>query len=218
VAARYAIPHRYALELLEGFAMDVEGRRCASLEETLLYCYHVAGTVGLMLAHVMGARDPRSLEHAADLGIALQLTNIARDVVEDARQGRVYLPQEWLAAAGLREQDLTRPEQRPAVARIVARLLSEAEPFYASGDLGLCRLPLRSAWAVAVARGVYSDIGREVRARGPRAWDERVIVSRPRKLLATLRGVGQAVRARALRGLMVRSPRAPLWKREPSLD
>jgi phytoene synthase len=218
VSARYAIPDRYALELLEGFAMDVDGRRCANLEETLLYCYHVAGTVGLMMAHVMGARDERSLERAADLGIGLQLTNIARDVVEDARQGRVYLPQDWLAAAGLREEDLVLPEHRPAVARLVSRLLDEAQAFYASGDKGLCRLPLRSAWAVAVARGVYADIGREVRARGPRAWDRRVIVSRPRKLLWTLIGLSHALTARALRTLIARSPRAPLWKREPSLD
>ena len=82
IAHRYAIPAHYALELIEGMAMDARGARYTTLKELLLYCYRVAGTVGLMMTHVMGVRDERALRNAADLGIAMQLTNIARDIID----------------------------------------------------------------------------------------------------------------------------------------
>ncbi len=104
VLARHEIPPRHPLELLEGFAMDVEGVTYSTLEDTLRYCYHVAGVVGVMMAYVMGVRDRETLNRASDLGIALQLTNIARDVVEDAEMGRVYLPGDWLSEAGLERE------------------------------------------------------------------------------------------------------------------
>jgi phytoene synthase len=96
VAQRHTIPSRLPLELLEGFRMDVEGRAYSTLDDVLLYAYRVAGVVGEMMARVMGAVDSDILRRAVDLGLALQLTNIARDVVEDARGGRIYLPSEWL--------------------------------------------------------------------------------------------------------------------------
>ena len=104
IVHRYGIPSHYALELIEGMAMDVRATQYASLKELLLYCYRVAGTVGLMMAHVMGLRDEAALKHAADLGIAMQLTNIARDIVEDASMGRIYLPSPWLARRKSRRQ------------------------------------------------------------------------------------------------------------------
>src|SRR5574341_1035324 len=99
IVHRYGIPSHYALELIEGMAMDVRGVRYANLRELLLYCYRVAGTVGLMMSHVMGLRDESALRNAAALGIAMQLTNIARDIVEDAAVGRIYLPLTWLDEA-----------------------------------------------------------------------------------------------------------------------
>src|ERR1051325_6811727 len=99
IARRYAIPAHYALELIEGMAMDARGTRYTTLKELLLYCYRVAGTVGLMMTHVMGVRDQRALRNATDLGIAMQLTNIARDIIEDAAIGRIYLPLAWLREA-----------------------------------------------------------------------------------------------------------------------
>ena len=101
IVRRYGIPAHYASELIEGMAMDVRGIRYANLRELLLYCYRVAGTVGLMMSHVMGLRDESALKHAADLGIAMQLTNIARDVTEDASMGRIYLPLDWLDEANI---------------------------------------------------------------------------------------------------------------------
>ena len=103
VARRRSIPQAYALALLEGFAMDVAERRYDTIEDTLEYCWHVAGVVGAMMALVMGVApdDLDTLRRAQDLGLAFQLTNIARDVVEDAQNGRVYLPGAWLAEAGV---------------------------------------------------------------------------------------------------------------------
>lgn len=219
VAAAYAIPRRYPLELLDGFAMDVAGRCYPTLDDLLCYCYHIAGTVGLMMAHVMGVRDEWTLRRAADLGIALQLTNIARDVVDDARQGRVYLPLDWLAERGVAPESISMSSDRRPLADLVARLLSEAEHYYGSGTCGIRRLPFRGAWAVAAARNVYSEIGREVLRRGERAWDERVIVSAGRKRALMAQGLGEALYARSVGRLRAESPRPNLWtKDEASFD
>ncbi len=183
VARAHEIPERYTLELLAGFEMDVTGFRYRTIDETLLYCYRVAGVVGVMMALVMGVRDTGNLQRAADLGIAFQLTNIARDVVDDARNGRCYLPAEWLAEAGIPTAAIAQPEQRRAVAGVVRRLLTEAERYYQSADTGLQSLGFRSGWAVATALGVYRDIGNIVLARGAHAWDQRAVVGTPRKML-----------------------------------
>jgi phytoene synthase len=189
VAQRYGIPAHYALELIEGMAMDARGTRYASLRELLLYCYRVAGTVGLMMAHVMGLRDEAALRHAADLGIAMQLTNIARDIVEDASMGRIYVPLTWLGEAGIAPEEIAAPENRAKLATLTLRLLREAERYYRSGDAGLWHLSFRSACAVAAARNVYSEIGGLLLLKGSRAWDERTYVTGARKIRVVLRGI-----------------------------
>jgi phytoene synthase len=195
VAREHAIPERHALALLAGFGMDVTDYRYRTFDETLLYCYRVAGVVGVMMALVMGARDARVLQRAADLGIGFQLTNIARDVLDDARNGRCYLPAEWLAKAGIPPEHIADPAHRPALVGLVERLLQEADRYYESAAIGLQSLSFRSAWAVATALGVYRDIGRVVRERGVRAWDTRAVVSTPRKLLHLCGGALRALRA-----------------------
>ena len=174
VVSRYGLPPVYLEHHLDGFAMDVQGRRYATLEDTLAYCWHVGGVVGVMMSHVMGRSDPATLDRACDLGIAFQLTNIARDIVEDAAIGRVYLPADWLMSEGLpTDVRLADPRHRPALARVARRLVAAAEPYYDSAAIGLSALPYRSAWSVATARGVYRAIGRLVVDRGPAAWDRR---------------------------------------------
>jgi phytoene synthase len=192
VAREAAIPERHAMELLAGFEMDVCGTHYADLPQTLLYCYRVAGVVGVMMACVMGVRERAVLARAADLGIAFQLTNIARDVLDDARNGRCYLPADWLRAAGVPDGAHADPAHRAAVFGVVERLLDEADRYYASATIGLEALPLRSAWAVATALGVYRDIGRIVRARGVAAWERRAVVSRPRKAWHGVAGLARA--------------------------
>lgn len=192
------IPGRYPLELLEGFAMDASDHEYKTLEETLQYCYYVAGVVGVMMAYVMGTRDEAALQRAIDLGIAFQLTNISRDVREDAEIGRVYLPGDWLQEAGIPRDEILQQKHADALAGVVERLLDEADRYYASANEGLRALGFRSAWAVASARGVYRAIGDIVRDRGARAFQERVIVRKRRKILGVAEGMLDAVRASLL--------------------
>lgn len=211
VALRYAIPPEPALALIDGFAMDVEGRRYRTLDELLLYCWRVAGVVGVMMARVMGVTDPATLKRAGDLGLAFQLTNIARDVVDDAENGRVYLPLDWLAEAGVPEDAVGDPAGRAAVFAVARRQLEAAEPYYASARIGVSRLPFRSAWAIASARGVYRQIGRTLIARGPDAWDRRVVVSKPAKLARVAEAGLIAAKARLFKAGRPEPPRAALW-------
>jgi len=198
VARATGLPPSLPRAHLEGFAMDAAGRRYATLDDTLEYCFHVAGVVGLMMAWVMGARDGDALERGCDLGMAFQLTNIARDVGDDVVQGRIYLPADRLADAGA----VVTPGQRldaaqaPRVALVVEGLLREADRYYASAWHGLSALPWRSAWAVATARRVYRAIGLEVGRRGTRAWEARVSTSAPRKLAGLAAGVADVVATR----------------------
>jgi len=213
VVRRHQIPERYPLDHLKGFAMDVEGVRYRTLDDCCRYCYHVAGVVGVMMSHVMGARDEDTLDRASDLGLAFQMTNIARDVMDDAEAGRVYLPEQWLQEAGVPVTEIAGPEHRPAVHRVTARLLGEAERYYASARVGLARLPFRSAWAVATALRVYRDIGRLVRERGPQAWDRRASTGRGRKLVLALAGAGDAVAATGWGQRQRALSREGLWTR-----
>ena len=148
------IPTRYPMELLEGFAMDVDKHRYRTLEDTLRYSYHVAGVVGAMMASIMGVKDAATLERAIDLGIAFQLTNISRDVMEDASDSRVYLPADWLAEAGAPVDAEDFPGNEARIAAVVERLLNEADRYYDSSLHGIAQLPLRCAWAIAAARSV----------------------------------------------------------------
>ncbi len=182
VVQQHGIPPDMPFELLRGMEMDIEGRQYETLEQLRVYCYHVAGVVGVMMARIMGIRDEATLQRAEDLGTAMQFTNISRDVIDDARIGRVYLPLGWLREAGLAPADVGRPEYRGTVAAIVRRLLDEAERYYQSGDSGIDHLPFRCAWSITAARGIYSEIGAVIRSRGDEAWDRRAMVSGGRKV------------------------------------
>ncbi len=215
VVRTHDIPHRHPLELLQGFAMDVDGRRFPTLEDSLEYCYHVAGVVGLMMSMVMGTREREALDRAVDLGIALQMTNIARDVIDDAGCGRVYLPLTWLSEEGIAPEEIDHPRHRAALHRVVRRFLDEADLYYRSAIQGLSWLSPRCAWAIATARGVYREIGRVVLEQGERAWDRRTVVGRPRKVVrstqAALEAAISVVLRPARRQTAVRDSR--LWRR-----
>lgn len=211
VALAHAIPQQQAFDHLEGYGMDVRGELYHSLEDTLRYCYHVAGVVGLMMARVMGVRDEAVLDRACDLGLAFQLTNIARDIVEDAENGRCYLPVSWLAEEGLTLDNYARPGNRERLAKVAKRLIAAAEPYYASAEIGLAGLPLRSAWAIATARGVYREIGVKVERAGDAAWDRRQGTSKAEKLALLASGGVRALASRLKRSAPPRSP--ALWQR-----
>ncbi|WP_391528465.1 15-cis-phytoene synthase CrtB [Photorhabdus akhurstii] len=210
VALSNEIPQQQAFEHLEGFAMDVLCEPYRTLDDTLRYCYHVAGVVGLMMARVMGIREASVLDRACDLGIAFQLTNIARDIIEDAKAGRCYLPLEWLYQEGLMPDTLIYTENRPALARVASRLIVEAESYYTSALTGLVGLPLRSAWVIASAHGIYREIGIKVQQAGVRAWERRQRTNRGEKVTLLMVGAMQALMSR----VAITTPRDPkLWQR-----
>ncbi len=211
VAQRHTIPSRLPLELLEGFRMDVEGRSYQTLDDLLLYAYRVAGVVGEMMARVMGATEVDVLRRAVDLGLALQLTNIARDVVEDAKGGRIYLPAEWLGPLADAPAEVADPANRDAVFDATARLLAAAEPYYQSARWGLPALGFRSAWAVAAAAGVYRQIGRRVLQFGSAGLEQRATTTRVDKVAKMLAGGAIAARAVSIDRWRPAPPRPPLW-------
>ncbi len=195
VVAATRIPERYPLDLIEGFRIDVEERQFVTFDDTLTYCYHVAGCVGVMMAIVMGVRpdDRETLDRASDLGIAFQLNNIARDVIEDAMNTRRYIPDEWLASVRLEPRSFAFPANRRQLSRLVARLVNAAEDYEASARYGTAALPARAAWAVLAAAKIYGDIGRRVRDGGEAALDGRTVTSRAAKLASVAASLPQAL-------------------------
>ena len=202
IVQRFAIPRELPEALLEGFAWDAEGRRYADLPALRAYAVRVAGTVGAMMAVLMGVRDPRLLAAAVELGVAMQLSNIARDVGEDARAGRLYLPLQWLAEAGIDPAGfLACPRHSPALATVVRRLLDVADEHYRRGAAGIARLPLACRFGIGAAGLLYAEIGREVARRGCDAVSGRAVVSGRRKLRVLATGLaGTVLPFRALSG------------------
>ncbi len=193
VVRQHDIPERHLWEFLAGMEADVQGRRYRTLEEVTGYCYQVAGVVGVMMGHIMGIKDPVTLRRAQDLGVAMQYTNISRDVMDDAPVGRVYFPLDWLDAAGLPPDQLADPARREDVVRLVVRLLDLAEPLYRNADTGLQALPFGHAWSILAARQIYADLSAVIRRRGTHAWDTRSAVSAPRKLWLMARALTKVI-------------------------
>ena len=183
VVAQFNIPKALLDALLEGFEWDLQARRYETIAQLHDYGARVAGTVGSMMAIIMGARSPQAQARACELGLAMQLTNIARDVGEDARNGRLYLPRDWMRDAGIDPDDWLRaPAFSPALGSVVSRLLAEADTLYERAALGIPALPRDCRPAIQAARLVYADIGREVARAGYDSVSRRACVSSQRKL------------------------------------
>ena len=185
---RHAIPLAVPLALLEGLAWDAEGRTYERLDDLLNYAVRVAGAVGVMMALLMGVRSRRALARACDLGVAMQLTNIARDVGEDARLGRLYLPRQWLHETGVdADAWIANPAPCDGIRSVVARLLDAAQTLYSRAQAGIALLPAYCRPAILAAALIYCEIGREVERNGhdPVTWRARVSGARKLRLLAT---------------------------------
>ena len=217
-AQETALPPALARDLIAGFALDAEDWRPRSERDLMRYCYHVAGAVGCMMALAMGVSpdDEATLDRACDLGLAFQLANIARDIEEDDRVGRCYLPMEWLAEMDIPPGQHMKPAYRARLTEMVARLVALSERHEASARIGTRALSPRSAWAVLSAAGIYGAIGREVRARGAQAWDHRVSTGGAMKLAIIARAAVQAARRHIVYPEQPRDP--TLWTRPRTND
>ena len=188
----YRLPTEVIGALVEGLMDDQKPEVLIKDEEELIqYAYKVAGTVGLLMCDVLNTDEPRAKPHAIDLGIGMQLTNIARDVLEDAKMGRRYLPGTWVD--NMTPQQILEASKNPyshealLITEAVHRLLSLAEEYYASGRRGLAYLPVRAHFSIGVAAKVYRQIGIQL-LRSKHSWHgPRQVTSKASKVLCTLR-------------------------------
>jgi phytoene synthase len=209
MVAAHAMPRALPEALLEGFAWDAVGRRYASLSELRAYSARVAAAVGAMMTVLMGVRDADALARACDLGVAMQLTNIARDVGEDAAEGRLYLPLDWLGEAGIDPAAfLAAPAHSPALAGVVRRLLDEARRLYLRAEPGIAALPPGARPAIFAARLIYDEIGAVVRGAGCDSVTRRAVSSNRRKLALAAQALLRA-------GATSLAPRSPILHAPP---
>ncbi|MEM0936412.1 MAG: phytoene/squalene synthase family protein [Pseudomonadota bacterium] len=167
MAEACALPRALPEALLEGLAWDAMERRYRTLSDVRAYSARVAATVGTMMAVIMGVRAPNALARACDLGVAMQLTNIARDVGEDARAHRIYLPLDWMAEAGIDPINFFRePMPSDPIRDMVRRLLAEARRLYGRGEAGIALLPRACRPGIFAARHIYDGIGTEIARAG----------------------------------------------------
>jgi len=191
VVHHHALPRAVFDGLLDGFLWDAQGRRYDTLAEVQAYGARVAGTVGAAMALIMGTRCPRAVARACELGVAMQLTNIARDVGEDARNGRLYLPRRWLAEAGIdADAWLRQPVFDARLGTVVQRLLQAADTLYRRAEHGIAALPRDCRPAIRAARLVYAEIGTQLLREGGDSVSRRVVVSKHRKLALMARATG----------------------------
>ncbi|MFP4275236.1 MAG: 15-cis-phytoene synthase [Paracoccaceae bacterium] len=203
------MPRALPEALLEGLAWDALERRYASLSELRAYSARVASAVGAMMCVLMGVRDRGALARACDLGVAMQLTNISRDIGEDAREGRLYLPLDWLEQAGLDpEALLADPAPRPEIRTMVRRLLNEASILYARSEAGVRLLPIAARPGIFAARYIYAGIGGRIAAAGHDSITRRAHTGGAQKLGWTLLALGRSA------GTLV-MPRSPLLYARP---
>jgi len=195
------IPHEYPLELIEGMRMDLAATRYRTFAELRVFCYRVASVVGLMMCHAIGFEDP-ALVHATDLGIAMQLTNILRDVGEDLARGRLYLPSAEMESFGCTESDLDSRRCTDAFRQLMQFQAGRARDLYERAMPGVQLLKPRGQFAVRIAAELYRDILREIERNGYDVFHKRAVVPGRRKLWLTGRSMAIPVARRSAEWLM----------------
>ena len=190
ILGQYGLGMDPAEELIRGVKSDLQDVLVQNEEELLLYCYRVAGTVGLMMCPILGVREEPAMRYAIDLGIAMQLTNISRDVLEDAHRKRIYLPQSWMPGEVGPQDILHDPSVRNEIPKIVDRALKLAELHYHSAISGLVYIPWRARLAICVALSIYRQIGVKIQ----REWNGdslrgRMFVKPVEKIFCIFKGI-----------------------------
>ncbi|MEO0402476.1 MAG: phytoene/squalene synthase family protein [Pseudomonadota bacterium] len=209
VVDQFDMPRALPDALLEGLAWDAEARTYATLSGVKEYSARVASAVGAMMCVLMGVRDRDALARACDLGVAMQLTNIARDVGEDALEGRLYLPTDWMDDAGIdRDQFFADPRASDAVRRMVKQLVVEANRLYYRSEAGLAALPRGCRPGIYAARYIYAGIAGRLRAMDYDSVTARARTSKAQKL-------GWLAQSVAHSGVSMVMPRSPVLFAKP---
>ena len=194
VVERFLIPRSILEALVDGFRWDRSGRQYQTIDELCDYAARVASTVGAMMTLIMGVRDRDILERACELGLAMQLTNIARDVGEDARNQRLYLPREWLIAENI-DPDLwlQKPVFNDGISRVIQRLICYADDLYERASFGVSGLPRNCRSAISAASLIYSEISRQIERQGLDSISHRAVVSKKKKILLLLKSLQSTI-------------------------
>lgn len=179
---QFEIPEKLPLELMEGVCMDLTKNRYETFEELYEYSYKVASVVGLMTSEVFGYSDPAALDHAVDLGIAMQLTNILRDIGEDARRDRIYIPQEDLRAFDLKDSDILNGKLDERFIALMDFQIARTRRYYESSDVGIQMLSSDSRLPVSLARYNYSRILDRIEKNKYQVFQKRAFLSTTEKL------------------------------------
>lgn len=199
--SRYEIPLEYAYELIEGMRMDLTKFRYRNFEELRLFCYRVASVVGLMMSRVIGFENPadrdRALPHAIDLGIAMQLTNILRDIGEDLERGRIYLPLDEIARFGYTERQMLERSRDAGFRALMHFQVDRARAYYECGNAGIGMLDRRGRFSVQIASDVYREILSRIKASDFDVFDRRAVVPTGKKYLLTMRNMAGPMARRA---------------------
>ena len=195
---RFAIPRRYFEEIIDGVEMDLGRKRYATFDELRLYCYRVASAVGLVCIEIFGYRNPRTREYAENLGIAFQLTNIIRDLSEDAARGRIYLPLEDLARFGVTEDEILRGDDTLELRRLLEFEVERARSFYALAEQALAPEDRGAMVSAEAMRSIYRALLERIASKGCGVVGQRHHLSTPRKLYLVGRTwAGTRLRARS---------------------
>jgi phytoene synthase len=192
-AARYEIPIEYAFELIQGMRMDLDQTRYRTFDDLRVFCYRVASVVGLMMCWVIGFKDPadrgKAIPHAIDLGIAMQLTNILRDIDEDLERGRIYLPQDEMERFGYSVADLQARTRNRAFASLMQFQTERVQRFYDNGNGGIPLLHPDGRFAVEIASNVYHEILTRLQSSSFDVFGHRTVVPASRKYWITARSL-----------------------------
>jgi phytoene synthase len=194
---KFPIPKEHFEELLDGVEMDLTHTRYPTFRELYEYCYRVAGVVGLMCIEIFGYRNPKAKDYAVNLGVALQLTNIMRDVKVDGERGRIYLPQEELARFGYREEELFRGAYTPAFVELMRFAGGRARQYFSQARQLLAEEDRRSLCAAEIMGAIYYRLLEAIEASGYQVFDRTITLPTPHKLWIALsiwaRGTSRAI-------------------------
>jgi phytoene synthase len=181
VARRYGIPLKYPLDLLRGVQMDIQNTRYQNFDELYVFCYRVAAVVGLMMTHILGYEKADAFSYAEKLGIAMQLTNILRDVQEDKDMGRIYIPLDELRAHGCSENNILEERMTPAFRELIKFQVDRAHSYYEASAAGIAMLHGDAQFAIHSASRIYRGILKRLEAREYNPFLGRVYVPKHRK-------------------------------------
>lgn len=186
VVRKYSIPVKYSLDLIEGVKMDIQYTRYKNFDDLYLFCYRVAAVVGLMMTYVLGYSDEKAFKYAEKLGVAMQLTNIIRDVKEDKDMGRIYLPLDELESFGITEEDIINEKMTPDMRELIKFQTERADSYYEQANHGIQMLAPESQFAIYSASRIYRGILKKIEKQDYNPFLERIFVSKPKKIAILL--------------------------------